>query len=289
MDFLKVKEWKIFDPVPGNWVVKPIYRLSIQIVLSVRMLMEEKRGLPDFLVIGAMKAGTTSFFHYLSQHPQILPSIKKEVRYFDKQYEKPEAWYRAHFPLRSQLIDGCITGEATPIYLFNPRVPQRIKRHCPDAKLIILLRNPTERAISHYFHIKRRQKADLQIGECLVREDDRFRRALEKDDLQSDGFRQALKPRGLYAEQIRRYLDLFPRDKMHFVFSERMFENPSHELKRVFAFLGVSESFVPKDLKPRNVSSIREDVAPEIYGKLDRFFAPHNAALAELLDEGLPW
>src|SRR5690242_8679107 len=103
---------------------------------------------PHFLIIGAQRCGTTSLFEYLANHPEIVPPSVKKIHFFDSEYEKGEAWYRARFPV---LENGFITGEATPYYLFHPRVPKRVRNWNPNVKLIVLLRNPVDRAYSHFY------------------------------------------------------------------------------------------------------------------------------------------
>ncbi len=114
-----------------------------------RRLTSGSRRLPDFIILGAQRAGTSSLYYYLSQHPQILPAVRKELHFFDDHYRRGLGWYRSQFPTRG--ARGTITGEATPYYLSHPHAPARIQRLLPQARLIVLLRNPVERAISHYF------------------------------------------------------------------------------------------------------------------------------------------
>ncbi|HEX9782521.1 MAG TPA: hypothetical protein VGA56_07280, partial [Opitutaceae bacterium] len=104
--------------------------------------------MPDFIILGAQKAGTTSLYAYLLEHPQVLPARKKEVHYFDLRYERGERWYRSHFPSQRamqargrSLGNRVITGEATPYYLFYPRAPERVASVVPNAKFIVLLRD----------------------------------------------------------------------------------------------------------------------------------------------------
>ena len=104
-----------------------------------------ERRLPDFLIIGAQKCGTSSMFAYLNQHPQMkLPDVK-EIHFFDLNYSNGLDWYTSHFPPAS-LSHRMVTGEASPYYLFHPHVPERVRLHCPDVKLVVMLRNPVDRA-----------------------------------------------------------------------------------------------------------------------------------------------
>src|ERR1041384_7789414 len=141
---------------------------------SYARLTWEQRALPDFIIIGAQKAGTSSLFFYLAQHPQLVGSFIKEVHFFDggmkpgiDNFAKGEPWYRAHFPLRKDLGPTHKTFEASPCYIFNPLAPIRIHDLLPDVKIVALLRNPVDRAISQYFQERRRNREPLEITEAL--------------------------------------------------------------------------------------------------------------------------
>ena len=117
------------------------------------------RLLPDFLIIGTQRGGTTSLYHYLQAHPCIRPASTKEVHFFDTKFHKGLAWYRGHFPTRIEQSSvnrlhghSLMTGEATALYLFHPHAPKRVAKALPFVKLIVLLRNPVDRALSHYYH-----------------------------------------------------------------------------------------------------------------------------------------
>ena len=111
--------------------------------------------LPDFVIIGAQKSGTTSLDKFVFQHPAILPATNKVHCYFALKYKRGEYWYRLRFPIRAS--QKFLSGETSPIYLFYPMVPGRMKKLLPDVKLIVILRNPVDRAYSHYHHTKRRR------------------------------------------------------------------------------------------------------------------------------------
>src|SRR3954447_18625468 len=117
-------------------------QLAVELRHSVRRPTARWRMVPDFLIIGAQRAGTTSLFHYLQRHPSVMQSSIKEVHYFDGSYNRGRRWYLSHFPLRRATSGGRITGEATPYYLFHPTVPTRVAVDFPDVKLIAILRDP---------------------------------------------------------------------------------------------------------------------------------------------------
>ena len=262
-----------------------------------RQLIWSQRVLPDFIIVGAQKAGTTSLYAYLSQHPQLVPSSKKEPHFFSggldpevDKYKNGLAWYRSHFPPKGALSAGQKTFEASPLYLFNPLAPGRIGEHIPHVKLIAVLRNPTERAISHYFHEKRKGREPLPIGKALRAEEGRLEPILQREDYKNDVFiHHSYKSRGLYREQLERYLEHFRWEQLLVINSDELFTRPSCVLKRVFDFLEVDASFRVADLSPSNVGTNKNSVGSEVYRYLNDFFRPHNQALYDLLGTSYTW
>jgi hypothetical protein len=143
--------------------------------------MFRKYNKPAFLIIGAQKAGTSSLFRYLSQHPDIRLPKRKELHFFDLQYSNGIDWYERLFP-RKKIIKRQITGEASPFYLFHPLVPERVFNHYPNIRLIVLLRNPVDRAYSH-FHMERNRNAEPEDSFMRAVELEFDRIALEKQQI----------------------------------------------------------------------------------------------------------
>src|SRR5690606_20854753 len=141
--------------------------------------------LPDFIILGAQKAGTTTIYDNLVKHPDVKPCDIKEVHFFDRNWLKAANWYRAHFPLRTgKEADGnpgkWITGDGSPYYLFHPQVPARVKQICPSSRLIVILREPVERAYSHYQHEKRKDREPLSFEDAIATEEQRLVGEAEK-------------------------------------------------------------------------------------------------------------
>jgi hypothetical protein len=255
------------------------------------------RILPHFIIIGAQKSGTTSLFHYLSQHPQLIRAYKKEIHYFDgginpsvDTFEKGPAWYRMHFPLERDVRDDQRVFEASPLYIFNPLAPQRMHDLIPEARLIAVLRDPTDRAISQYFHVKRRGFEPLPILEALQAEEERLKPVLEAKAYNDERYRVfSYKSRGVYHEQIKTYLPFFPMSRLLILNSGALFAEPAETLRKVFEFVGVDPDYTVANLKPRNVAANKTDVDPAVYAYLDDYFRPHNEALYELIGQDYGW
>jgi hypothetical protein len=207
------------------------------------------RPLPNLLVIGAQRCGTSSLFKYLGAHPQCSSSIRKEVRFFSEYYEKGPAWYRAHFPMTINRSNGRrrVNFEATPDYMLDPRVPERAVRLLPEFQVIVLMRNPVERAYSQYWHNRRLGTETLPFHEALEREDDRIRshlRALERgsdEPAPKPLLRYSYLERGRYAEQLARWLDFVDSDRVLVLLSEDFYRDTDHTFQRILSFVGLPE------------------------------------------------
>lgn len=279
-------------PLP-QWLKSPIQTSLWQ----YRLLTANKRALPDFIIIGAQKAGTASLYHYLGQHPQLLPSYRKEVHYFDggldpkmDSYAKGRSWYQAYFPLKRTIRPGQQTFEASPLYMFNPLAPQRITDLLPKVKIIALLRNPTERAISQYFHEKRKNNETLPIHEAMQREEERLEAVLKAGDYKHASFiHHTYKSRGHYKEQLERYFQVFPKENILILGSEELFADPVATLQRTFTFLNVAPEFKVNNLTPHNVGKNKSNVPAETIAYLNEYFTPHIRELYGFLGRDFGW
>jgi hypothetical protein len=168
------------------------------------------------------------------------------------------------------LPHGSLVFEASPDYLLYPKVPIRIASLLPNVKLIALLRNPTERAISHYFH-------DIKMGR---------KRPEILDAMKLDG---EFKQRGMYKEQIERYRCLFSPDNIMIISSEELFENPTGTLKDICLFLGVEPGVEISDLAPRQVGFNKEPIRADVYDYLNDYFRVPNQQLFEYIGKDFKW
>ena len=258
-----------------------------------RMATSPLRGLPDFLVIGAQKAGSTSLYRYLTSHPSIRTPRRKEVHFFDHAYGKGECWYRAQFPVRLRSASNWLTGEASPYYLFHPHVPQRAARLVPHAKLIVVLRNPVDRAWSHYQHVVTRGYESLSFDAALEREAELIpveeRKMMAMPEYRSLAHeRHSYLARGRYFSQLARWLTSFSRDQLFVISSEQMFRSPSAALTECFSFLGLSP-FVIDSHEVFKSGVYGDQMGPATRARLIEYFRPHNQHLEQLLGMAFDW
>src|SRR5258706_3897640 len=155
--------------------------------LFYRISTSQLRLLPDFIIIGTQRGGTTSLYYYLTEHPCIAHALMKEVHFFDDHFREGLNWYRAQFPSSLQKYyterirkENFITGESSPYYLFYPPAPKRISEVVPQTRLIVLLRNPVDRAYSHHWLVTQEGKETLSFEEAIEHEEERLAGGREK-------------------------------------------------------------------------------------------------------------
>ncbi|HEC87735.1 MAG TPA: sulfotransferase [Thermoplasmata archaeon] len=203
--------------------------------------------LPNFIIPGAQKSGTTALRIYLAQHPDIY-MVSKEIHFFDDEenYRKGIEWYEKFF-------DDCkgerAIGEKTPEYLYDERVSERIYKVLPNVKLIFVLRNPVDRAYSHYWHNVRSGLETLSFEKAIEKEEERTKNPEFKKIY-------SYKDRGKYILQIKRYANFFPKSNMLFVLAEDLKEDRKNTLKKILKFLNLEPDFEFKDLKEKHVGGI---------------------------------
>ncbi len=254
------------------------------------------RPLPNLIIAGAQKAGTTSLFGYLAQHPQCAASLTKEVHFFDNHFSRGENWYRSNFPLTKSEKNGTgprITLESSPYYQAEPRVPARVHSLLPGARLIFLLRNPVSRAYSHYQHNVMRRREPLSFADAVAAEPSRidgdYRRMLSDEAFNSDAVQQySYLKRGIYVDQLVQWRKYFPAEQMLVLQSERMFRNPGEVYLEVLQFLEL-DRWEPATYKNLYQGRYQEPMAADMRAELTEYFAPHNERLYQLLSWQSVW
>jgi hypothetical protein len=249
------------------------------------------RGLPDFLIIGAQRAGTTSLFEYLCRHPQIAPPTHKEIHFFDDSWWRGVRWYRRFFPL-AHPGRRALTGEASPYYLFHPAVPERVAETCPEVRLIVLLRDPVARAHSQYHHARRCGYEHLSFEEALRLEPERL--AGEEQELQVDSRhrsfshrRHSYATRGLYADQLERWLSFFRLEQLLVLRTEDLLAHTNATFRAALDFLGLPA--VGLDDQPLLNRGEYAGMSPEVEAYLADYFREPNRRLSKLLGRDFGW
>lgn len=257
---------------------------------------------PDFVIAGVQRGGTTSFYKYLSRHPSVGPSVEKEIHFFDDNFHRGTAWYRAHFPSRREAKriartsgERMVTGEASPYYLFDPRCARRMAEHLPDVKTIILLRDPVRRAFSHYCLTVGHGREHLSFEDAIAAEPERLRGEAER--VRADPtYRSAnlhhfsYVSRGMYAEQLERWFAFFSPESVLILRSEDLFGDTEGTLRRAFAFLGLAPATFD-EYRRHNVRSSRPGPAiePATEALLRERFREPNERLRALLGTDPGW
>jgi hypothetical protein len=250
-------------------------------------------ALPDFLIIGAQKCGTTFLYHLLCQHPYVRPATIKEVHFFDTNFAEGVQWYRSHFSPPSQK-DGrkVLTGESSPYYIYHPHAARRAAKVVPQAKLIALLRNPVDRAYADYNHKFREAREHLSFEEAIEAEEERLRG--EKEKLHADENYDSPKyqkysylSRGIYVDQLKEWREYFDEDQLLVLKSEDFFENPQESFERVLEFLGLPH-WETGTSGERNEGEY-DEMSSATRQRLEAYFEPHNKRLYEYLGVDLGW
>jgi hypothetical protein len=194
-------------------------------------------ALPTFLVIGAMRSGTTTLARALGAHPEVFIPREKEIHYFDQNFDRPVEWYRRWF----EAADGVpAIGEATPTYMYEREAPARMAQVVPEARLVAILRNPIDRAYSHYWHERNLGRETLSFRDGLAREPAR----IDTDEV-LPRLRFAYLDRSRYLPQLERVCRHYPRERLHVMILEEFQRDPAALYGELCRFLGVDEGFRP--------------------------------------------
>ncbi|MEB3308432.1 MAG: sulfotransferase [Cyanobacteriota bacterium] len=244
---------------------------------------------PSFLCIGAQKSGTTTLHRLLSSHPGIFMPTEKELHYFSLHYHCGPGWYAEHF---RGARPWQICGEITPYYLFHPQVPSRIRALLPEARLIVLLRDPVERALSGFFHSSRLGQESLPLEQALAAEQARLQDA--DHHLKQPGSRHvshqchSYVSRSRYELQLSRFLRLFPADQMLILRCEDLLSSGEKAWRQILEFIGASYKPLPRRLPHANRGRGEASVVPaHVRAMLHSRLALTYEAMAR--DYGLHW
>ncbi len=264
-----------------------------------------QRTLPDFLVIGTKRGGTTSLFNYLMMHPSVLLGLfpqsraKKSSDYFFKQMHQGDTWYRSHFHTKAyralkarRLGYAPVAGEASPYYMWDPRIAASAHRVNPALKAVALVRDPVERAWSHYQERTANGVEPLSFEDALAAEDERTAGELDRMAADASYYSTAhdwytYRSRGIYLHQLQNWRSVFGEDQLLVLRSEDMYGDVQGVFDQISTFLGIPAVPLPTT---RTFGAGRRSTMPEgARAQLETFYAPHNAALEEYLGRSLGW
>lgn len=245
---------------------------------------------PDYMIIGAQKGGTTALFAYLNQHPKCVKQMN-EIHFYDRHYVNGMKWYRQQFPKKP--TPQHIVGDKDPDYMLHPTIAERVHNDFPGVKLIVVLRNPVDRAYSQFWYNKRRNVEPLAtFEEALAQEPTLTLGEMEKQ--LADPYyvswphrRSGYLARSRYAEQLRPWLALFPREQLLVVDAKKLRTHPQETMNQVFAYLGLSPHPVSTENGEKN--SDYPPMDPETRRSLEDYFRPYNKELEELLGCEFGW
>ena len=263
------------------------------------MWLNLPRLMPGFIVIGAQRCGTSSVYHYLIQHPCVLRASVKEIHYFDIDFCKGTAWYRTHFPsVRRKYLTklscrrNVVTGEATPYYIFHPWAPERAWKTVPRSKLIVMLRNPVDRAYSHYHLEVKLGNETLSFEDAIEREEERLNG--EKNKILRDKSYYSFNyqhysyiSRGAYVDQLKAWSEFFPNEQMLIIKSEDFYSDPPGTMKYIFDFLGLPNRQLRSYRKYYAINYPNMDANTR--KRLISYFEPYNRRLYGYLRVNFGW
>ena len=264
-----------------------------------RRITSFARVLPDFILLGEMKSGTTTVYDHIVRHPNIIPPLSKDSTFYHNYYWRGVNWYRSYFPstlliqIRKALAGSkVLTGEACVDGLFHPLVAERIARINPKCKIIIVLRNPVDRAYSHYQHETRKGRETLSFKEAINQESSRTAYdSVEKIDgldyVNHDFRRFSYLARGHYADHIQRVFNHFPREQVLILRSEDYFQEPRSGLNKIFEFLSLNNAKL-RDYPVLNVGHY-SPIPTEIRELLVQHYTEYNTKLYQLTGEDFGW
>ena len=252
---------------------------------------------PSFVIVGAQRAGTTTLYRVLSEHPAVVrPTVSKGIGYFDVHYARGPRWYRGHFPLawpaRRKHGPDATTFESSGYYLYHPLAAARIAKDLPGVRVVVMVREPVERAYSAHRHELARGYETEEFEAAIDLEDERI--AGEAERMIADPTYRSFHhrhhsylARSRYSEQIDRFIDELGRDRVYVVDADVFFADPVDEFERLRSWLGLPP-WQPGKVEQWNARP-RLPMSAELRERLDRYFEPYDARLAEQMGRAPSW
>ena len=289
---------KYKNQINNNTSIKKIYQKIFYglIKRNYYYLSSPFRVLPECFVIGVVRSGTTSLYHYLGQHPCISSSAYDEIGYFDNNYHLGVNWYKSLFPTKftkNKIIKKhgkFLTNDVTPFYIYNSLVARRILASFPRAKIISNLRNPIDRAYSNYILMYQdgdTTKTFEEMIQIAMDEIEKNKSKLNDEAYAADTFYQNILARGFYADQLKIWFEKFQKKQILIIPSEDLALKPDQVLTKVFEFLDLPY-FKIKDFTRQNKREYHP-MKDETRKLLVEFYKPHNKKLFDMLGNKFDW
>ena len=285
------------DKVDSN---SPIYPIARSLYRTYCNLAGPFHVLPEFIIFGVSRSGTTSLYQYLAQHPNIEPCVVKEPRFFDMYYHRGLNWYRMNFPSKWQKFvfnkikhKKFMTGEASGAYLQNPHAPRRVHSLNPNMKLILLLRNPVDRAFSHYKRKVKNGSEKLSFEEVIEQEQSRIEGEQEKMEKNENYYSPiyhslAYLTTGLYSIRLKRWLKYFSMEQILVLENGEFLLDPETVYNQAVEFLDLPKWKLPKYEK-FSKQKLSMDMDSKTRDKLLEICKPYNEELYSLIGKRFDW
>ena len=254
------------------------------------------RVLPDFIIIGSMKCGTTSLYYDICEHPCTLAAAYDEIGFFDSNFHLGLNWYRSMFPRKKQIEDvrqregTAMTGEDTPFYFWNPIAAKRIKKLLPNIKLIVILRNPIDRAYSEFQDWASRESNPPSFETVIENEIDlqrQYPNLITEENFEVYNQQNSYLLKGVYVDQLKIWTSLFPKEQIFILSTENLNSDPIDALGSVFQYLNLPDYKIknPQHQKQKKYSSMKTETRNELI----EFFKPHNERLFKMINKKFDW
>ena len=277
--------------------VKNLTRSIYNIILKrgISGITSTWRVLPDFIIIGTARSGSTSLYYNICSHPSILPASYDEIGFFDSNYHLGMNWYRSMFPLKSDMerirseTKYALTGEDTPFYFWKIDAANRIRKILPKIKLIAILRNPVQRAYSNYYLGVREGTEKLTFEEAVRKELDTLpeNKILAENIFKFCNVRRSYIAKSLYVYQMKIWFERFSKNRLFVISTEEMSKSPAHTMNQAYEFLGLPK-YENTFFEKRKKASY-EKMGDNIRKELEEFFKPHNEELFKLIGKSFDW
>jgi len=255
--------------------------------------------LPNYLIIGAAKCGTSSLHEYLMQHPCVGKVLTKQLHFFDRYFERGPNWYKVCLPftwkkfyVEQFLKKNFATGEATAHYINHPLAPKRVQEILPNVKIIVMLRNPIDRAYSHYQMEFNNKNEELSFEDAIVEEPKRIEGEKEKLERDTSYFSKNYPHRAYldgskYVEQLEKWLEYFPLEQFYFISTEDFNNNTSKIYHDTLVYLDLPKHDLLEYKKLRERKYVKMN--PDTRKKLSEYFKPYNERLYSLIGKNFNW